>query len=82
MLECRRFVQRRRKMLAQVSALLAVAVGGALALMPLPHADASDTGTVQVAAIKLPRGDAMSLLLSPAPLSSERFLAYYAIAYR
>ena len=69
-------------MLAQVSALLAVAVGGALALMPLPHADASDTGTAQVAAIKLPRGDAMSLLLSPARLSSERFLAYYAIAYR
>jgi hypothetical protein len=26
--------------------------------------------------------DPMRLLLSPAPLSSERFLAYYAIAYR
>ena len=84
MLEFRRFVQRRRKMLAQLCALFAVAVGGAFALMPLPYADASDTrrAAPQVAAIKLPRGDAMGLLLSPAPLSSERFLSYYAIAYR
>jgi hypothetical protein len=67
-------------MLAHLCALFAVAVGGAFALMPLPYADASDTrrAAPQVAAIKLPRGDAMGPLLSPAPLSSERFLSYYA----
>ena len=76
MFELKLFVQRRRKMLLQLGALLTIGLGALIAVAPTPRADANE----QVRTARLP--DAMSLLLSPAPLSSERFLAYYAIAYR
>ncbi|MBI4922643.1 MAG: hypothetical protein HY834_12925 [Devosia nanyangense] len=67
-------------MLMRLGALLALGLGGLLAVMPLPRADATESG----AGIQRPvaKSDAMSLLLSPAPLSSERFMSYYVLAYR
>ena len=76
MIELKLFVWRRRKMLLQLGALLTLGLGALIIVTPTPRADATE----QVKTARLP--DAMSLLLSPAPLSSERFLAYYAIAYR
>jgi hypothetical protein len=78
MFELRLFVQRRRKMLARLGAMVTLGVGGLLAIMPLPMGASEAPGSDN-----RPRlSDPMRLLLSPAPLSSERFLAYYAIAYR
>ncbi len=78
MFELRLFVQRRRKMLARLGAMVALGIGGLLAVMPLPMG-ASETPS---GGARPSLSDPMRLLLSPAPLSSERFLAYYAIAYR
>ena len=62
-------------MLARVGALITLGLGGVMAVA-LPRADANEHA-------QLPRKpDMASLLLSPAPLSSERFMAYYALAYR
>ena len=73
------FYQRRRKLLARVGALLLLVLGGLLAVMPLPRADANESpATVVREAVK---ADAMRLMLAPEPLSSQRFLAYYAQAY-
>lgn len=67
-------------MLMRLGALLALGVGGLLAVMPLPRADAteSEVGVLRPAG----KPDAMSLLLSPAPMSSEPFMSYYVLAYR
>lgn len=65
-------------MLVRLGAMVVLGVGGLLAVMPLPMG-ASETPD---GAIRPKLSDPMRLLLSPAPLSSERFLAYYAIAYR
>ena len=62
-------------MLARVAALVAIGIGGVMAVA-LPKADANEHAGLSG------KPDAMSLLLSPAPLSSERFMAYYALAYR
>ncbi len=65
-------------MLTRLGALIALGVGGLFVVMPQPMG-------ANEAANGDRRGgltDPMRLLLSPAPLSSERFLAYYAIAYR
>jgi hypothetical protein len=67
-------------MLTQLGALFALALTGMLVAMPSPRAGATDPAPLP--AVKLRHGDAMNLLLSPAPLSSERFMAYYLIAYR
>jgi hypothetical protein len=71
----RLFVQRRRKVLTRVAVLAVIGVGALLAVA-LPRADANDHA---------PGGDklgAIRLLLSPAPVSSGRFMASYALAYR
>lgn len=64
-------------MLTRFAALLALGLGGLLAAMPHPGANetAVDAGHPSLS-------DPMRLLLSPVPLSSERFLADYAIVYR
>ena len=60
-------------MLTRLGALLALGLGGLFAV--LPRADAHDAR--QVANI-----DSRSFLLSPAPMSGERFAAFYAMAHR
>ncbi len=72
MFELQIFFQRRRKMLTRLSALLAIGIGGMLAV--LPRADAH--GTV------LATNDPKSLLLSPEPLSGERFSTFYVLMHR
>lgn len=72
MYELRIVLQRRRKMLTRVAALLALGVGGMLAV--LPRADAHGV----VARPSDPR----SLLLSPEPLSRGRFAEFYALPHR
>jgi hypothetical protein len=70
-------------MLTQLGALFVLALTGMLVAMPSLRAGATESeARAPLSAVKLPRGDAMNLLLSPAPLSSERFMAYYMIAYR
>ena len=64
-------------MLTRIGAFIALGIGGMLAVMPHPGANETLAGTDRPNL-----SDPMRLLLSPAPLSSERFLAYYAIAYR
>jgi hypothetical protein len=66
------FFQRRRKMLTRIGALLALGIGGMLAV--LPRADAHG-------ATVLPN-DPKSFLLSPEPMSGERFAAFYALVHR
>ncbi len=66
------FFQRRRKMLTRIGALLALGIGGMLAV--LPRADAHGV----VAA----HSDPKSFLLSPEPMSGERFAAFYALTHR
>jgi hypothetical protein len=73
MFELQIFVQRRRKMLTRLGALLALGLGGFLAV--LPRADAHDP-RVHVA------DASRSFLLSPEPMSGERFAAFYALAHR
>ena len=72
MYELQIFFQRRRKMLTRLSALLALGIGGMLAV--LPRADAH--GAVMAA------NDPKSLLLSPEPMSGERFSAFYVLMHR
>lgn len=72
MFELQILFQRRRKMLTRLSALLALGIGGMLAV--LPRADAN--GTIQA------DGNPKSLLLSPEPLSGERFSAFYVLMHR
>jgi hypothetical protein len=69
------FFQRRRRMLARLGALLALGLGGLAAI--LPRADAHDASRAMVADM-----GSRSLLLSPEPMSGERFSAFYAIAHR
>ena len=78
MSDLRLFFQRRRKLFTRVGALVALGVGGLLAVTPMPMADANESDRAEQPGLS----DPMRLLLSPAPMSSERFLAYYAIAYR
>lgn len=66
------FLQRRRKMLTRLGALLALGLGGMLAV--LPRADAH--GPV------VNSGDPQSFLLSPERMSGERFAVFYVIAHR
>lgn len=72
MYELQIFFQRRRKMLTRIGALLALGIGGMLAV--LPRADAHGP----VAA----NSDPKSFLLSPEPMSGERFSAFYALVHR
>ena len=78
MSDLRLFFQRRRILFTRVGALVALGVGWLLAVTPMPMADANESGRASQPGLS----DPMRLLLSPAPMSSERFLAYYAIAYR
>ena len=66
------FVQRRRKMLTRLSVLLVLGIGGMLAV--LPRADAHG-GVATVS-------DPKSLMLSPEPMSGERFSAFYELMHR
>ena len=66
------FFQRRRKMLTRIAALLTLGLAGMLAI--LPRADAH--GTIAASS------DPKSVLLSPEPMSGERFSAFYAILHR
>ena len=66
------FFQRRRKMLTRIGALLALGIGGMLAV--LPRADAHGVVTANT--------DPKSFLLSPEPMSGERFAAFYALTHR
>jgi hypothetical protein len=72
MYELQIFFQRRRKMLTRIGALLALGLGGMLAV--LPRADAHGT-------IVVPH-EPKSFLLSPEPMSGERFAAFYAMVHR
>jgi hypothetical protein len=69
-------------MLARLGALLAVGVGGLFAAAPMPPVHATEEGSAHRHPARLYNGDSIRLLLSPEPLSSERFMAYYLIAYR
>ena len=62
-------------MLTRLGALLALGFGGLLAV--LPRADAYDVQTMRTASI-----NPKSFLLSPEPMSGERFAAFYAMAHR
>jgi hypothetical protein len=73
MYELQIFFQRRRKMLTRIGALLALGIGGMLAV--LPRADAH--GAVVAA-----HSDPKSFLLSPEPMSGERFAAFYVLTHR
>jgi hypothetical protein len=70
-------MQRKRKLLTRLAALVALGVGGLLAVMPHPGANEA-----AVAANEASLSEPMRLLLTPSPLSSARFLGYYAIVYR
>ena len=73
------YVQRRRKMLIRVSALLILGGGGLLAV--LPRADAHGPAQVTMANVTVANLDS-SFLLSPEPMSAERFATLYAVAHR
>ena len=73
MYELQIFLQRRRKMLTRLGALLALGLGGMLAV--LPRADAHGT-------MPASNSDPRSFLLSPEPMSGEQFSAFYAITHR
>lgn len=66
------FLQRRRKMLTQLVAIVALGLAGVLAI--LPRADAHVTSAAA--------GDPRSILLSPAPISGEQFAVFYAVPHR
>jgi hypothetical protein len=72
MYELQIFFQRRRKMLTRIGALLTLGLAGMFAV--LPRADAH--GPVATSS------DPKSFLLSPEPMSGERFAAFYAIVHR
>jgi hypothetical protein len=67
MYELQIFLQRRRKMLSRIGALLVLGLGGMLAI--LPRADAH--GSVATS------DDPRSFLLSPARLWSDKFGTFY-----
>jgi hypothetical protein len=69
------FFQRRRKVLVRLAALLVLGFGGLLAV--LPRADANDV-SARVAQLD----DSKTFLLSPEPMSGERFSAFYGLAHR
>jgi hypothetical protein len=73
MLDLRLFVQRRRKLLLRVGAVVAVVAGGLLCLAPSIRADAEQ--------VRAPKSDAMALLFSPERVASDRFMASYALEY-
>jgi hypothetical protein len=66
------FLKRRRKMLTRLGALLALGLGGMLAVLPRADAHGAIAGS----------GDPKSILLSPEPLSGERFSVFYALVHR
>ncbi|MBN9346718.1 MAG: hypothetical protein J0I48_11050 [Devosia sp.] len=72
MYELQIFLQRRRKMLTRVAALLILGIGGMLAV--LPRADAH--GTLATTP------DPKSFLLSPESLASARFATFYPLTHR
>ena len=72
MYELQIFFQRRRKMLTRIGALLTLGLAGMFAI--LPRADAHGSVTKN--------GDPKSFLLSPEPMSGERFAAFYALTHR
>ena len=72
MYELQIFFQRRRKMLTRIGALLALGIGGMLAVLHRADAHGPIVGS----------GDPRSFLLSPEPMSGERFAAFYAIVHR
>lgn len=72
MYELQIFFQRRRKMLTRLGALLALGIGGMLAV--LPRADAHGAIATNT--------DPKSFLLSPEPMSGERFSVFYALVHR
>ena len=63
-------------MLTRIGALIALGLGGLLAV--LPRADAHDTQAQLMAQNEGPS----SFLLSPERMSGERFAAFYALAHR
>ncbi len=63
-------------MLTRIGALIALGVGGLLAV--LPRADAHAAQVQMVAET----GSPTSFLLSPERMSGERFAAFYALAHR
>ena len=69
------FFQRRRRLLTQLGVLLAVGLGGLLAI--LPRVDAHDGSRLAVADI-----GAKSFLLSPERMSGQQFSGFYAPAHR
>ena len=75
MFELRFLVPRRRKMLTRVGALLALGLGGLFAV--LPRTDAYVSSRTAVADL-----GGKSFLLSPEPMSGERFSAFYALMHR
>jgi hypothetical protein len=72
MYELQIFFQRRRKMLTRVAALLTLGLAGMFAV--LPRADAHGPMVTS--------SDPKSFLLSPEPMSGERFSAFYAVVHR
>lgn len=72
MYELQIFFQRRRKMLTRLGALLALGIGGMLAV--LPRADAHGAIATNT--------DPKRFLLSPEPMSGERFSVFYALVHR
>ena len=66
------FFQRRRKVLTRLGALLALGIGGTMAV--LPRADAHGVSAAT--------HDPKSVLLSPDRLSGERFAAFYELPHR
>ena len=72
MYELQIFFQRRRKMLTRLGALLALGIGGMLAVLPRADAHGAVVTTT----------DPKSFLLSPEPMSGERFAAFYALTHR
>jgi hypothetical protein len=73
MYELQIFFQRRRKMLTRIGPLLALGIGGMLAV--LPRADAHGV-------VAMDHSNPKSFLLSPEPMSGERFAAFYALTHR
>ena len=67
------FLQRRRKMLARLGALLVLGIGGMLAILPRADAHGADVAAGT---------DLRDLLLSPERLSGDRFAVFTAVTHR
>ena len=76
MFELQIFVQRRRKLLVRLVALLAVVVAGVL--LVLPRAGAHDASP----AMKTADLGSKAMLLSSASLASEQFAVFYGPVHR